>query len=112
MQPERPTARAANCRPTQPSDTALRTLSVLEALCGFAATGASNADLTAATQLNPSAITRATASLITQGWCRKDEATGRFFPTARFARLAVRMADDFERAQRRMDDLRHALLGR
>ena len=66
----------------------LRTLDVLEALCGYAATGATNGELAEAVKTSAPNITRAMAQLIEKGWARKDEQTGRFFPRPDFTRLA------------------------
>ena len=76
-----------------------------------AITGASNKDLAEATRLAPPAITRACATLVAQGWCRKSEETGRFYPTHQFTRLAFRVLDDIQRAEQRLQDQRQALTG-
>lgn len=86
-------------------------LQVLEALCGYAATGATNKDLAAACKTTPVAVTRATQTLIDYGWCRKSEETGRFYPTTQFTRLVFRVNDDFERAANRLQDQRRAMTG-
>lgn len=87
-------------------------LQVLEALCGYAASGASNKDLAEACQMTPVAITRATQTLMDYGWCRKAEDSGRFYPTAQFTRLVFRVDDDFSRVQSRLDERRMAMTGR
>lgn len=84
-------------------------LSVMEALCGFAEQGATNKDLAEACKTTAVVVTRATQTLIAHGWCRKSDETGRFYPTAQFTRLTFRVADSFERAQRRLDDRRHSM---
>lgn len=89
----------------------LRTLDVLEALCGFAARGASNAELAAAAKTSPPNVTRAMAQLIKKGWARKDDETGRFFPQPDFTRLAFRVMADFDALIRRHEDRRRALTG-
>ena len=89
----------------------LRTLDVLEALCGFAARGASNAELAQAAQTSAPNITRAMAQLIEKGWARKDEQTGRFFPKPDFTRLAFRVMADFDRITQRYDDMRRSMTG-
>ena len=100
---------------TTPTDNttraALPVLDVLQALCGYAITGASNKDLAEATRLAPPAMTRACATLVAQGWCRKSEETGRFYPTHQFTRLAFRVLDDIQRAEQRLQDQRQALTG-
>ena len=57
----------------------LRTLDVLEVLCGYAATGATNSELAAAAKTTPPNITKVMAQLIAKGWARKSEENGRFF---------------------------------
>ncbi len=89
----------------------LRALDLLEALCGFAIRGASNAELAAATGSAPHHVTRDIAHLIAKGWAKKDEATGRFHPTSAFSRLAFRVLAELDAAQQRLDDRRRALTG-
>ncbi|GEQ77043.1 hypothetical protein CTTA_4048 [Comamonas testosteroni] len=84
-------------------------LQVAEALCDFAEQGATNKDLAEACKTTAVVITRATQTLIAFGWCRKSEETERFYPTARFSRLSFKVSDSFDKAQRRMDDRRHAM---
>ena len=90
----------------------LRTLDVLEALCGYAASGATNSELAKATHTSAPNITRAMALLIAKGWARKSEETGRFYPTASFTRLTFRVLADLDRADGRLHDLRHSLTQR
>lgn len=87
----------------------LRVLDLLEALVGYAATGATNKDLAEEARTSAPNVTRAMASLIAKGWARKDESNGRFYPTAQFTRLAFRVEADFDRAQDRLKDRRHAM---
>lgn len=94
-----------------PTKSAAPVLAVLEALCGFAANGATNKDLAAACRTTPVAITRATQTLVDYGWCRKAEDTGRFYPTTQFTRLVFRVHDDFDRAIERMQEQRRAMTG-
>ena len=89
----------------------LRTLDVLEALCGYAATGATNGELAKAANTSPANITRAMAQLIAKGWARKGEDTGRFYPQPEFTRLTFRVTADLARVQTRLDDQRRALTG-
>lgn len=88
-----------------------RTLDVLEVLCGYAAAGATNADLAKAAGTSAPNITRAMAQLIEKGWARKSDETGRFYPTPAFTRLAFRVTADLDRAQNRLDDQRRAFTG-
>ncbi|WP_087863756.1 hypothetical protein [Comamonas thiooxydans] len=90
---------------------ALTVLAVMEALTGFAMTGASNKDLAEACKTTAVIVTRATQTLIAYGWCRKSEETGRFYPTPKFTRLTFRVLDDCQRYEQRMTETRHALTG-
>ena len=89
----------------------LRTLDVLDALCGFAASGATNGELAQATRCTPSQVTRCMALLIAKGWARKSEETGRFYPAPPGTRRPVRRTADLERRQNRLDDPPRALTG-
>ena len=89
----------------------LRTLDVLEVLCGYAASGATNGELAEAARTSPPNITRAMAQLISKGWARKSEETGRFYPAPAFTRLSFRVLADLDRAQTRLDDQRRAFTG-
>jgi DNA-binding IclR family transcriptional regulator len=96
---------------TKTSAAGLRLLTLMEALCGYAAAGASNAELAEAIRTTPPNVTRQMATLIAKGWARKDETTGRFFPTARFGALAIHMLDDVERMTTRIDDFTRSMTG-
>ena len=87
----------------------LRTLDVLEALTGYAASGATNAELAHAARTSPADISRITQLLISKGWARKSEDTGRFYPTAQFTRLTFRVAADFDRVQAQLEDRRRSM---
>lgn len=89
----------------------LRVLRVLEALAGYAATGARNADLAASTGASPSNVTRDLALLIQQGWARKSDENGRFYPTPAFARLSFRVLNDFDAAEQQLRDRRANMTG-
>ncbi|MDO5289323.1 MAG: hypothetical protein Q4F13_06775 [Pseudomonadota bacterium] len=89
----------------------LRTLDLLEVLCGYAASGATNGDLAKAAQTTPSQVTRGMAQLIAKGWARKSAETGRFYPTHAFTRLTFRVTADLDNAQTRLDDQRRAFTG-
>jgi DNA-binding IclR family transcriptional regulator len=88
-----------------------RVLDVLQALCGYAANGASNSELAAAARLTPTQITRAIDRLAAKGWARKDETNGRFYPTPLFARLSFDVLADFERLEARVHAARRAMTG-
>lgn len=89
---------------------AMLVLNLLEALTGFAATGARNTDLTELLKTSAPNITRTMAILIAKGWARKSD-NGRFFPTPAFTQLAFRVLADFDRAQTRLADKKHAMTG-
>lgn len=89
----------------------LRTLDVLEALCGYAASGATNGELASAAKTSAPSITRAMAQLIEKGWARKDAESGRFFPQPAFTRLTFKVMADLDRAQTRLQDRHRALTG-
>ena len=90
---------------------ALLVLTVLEALCGYAARGATNGELALATRTTPPQITRSLAVLIAKGWARKSEVDGRFYPTAAFTRLAFRVGADFDSLDTRIADTRRSMTG-
>lgn len=94
-----------------PRNLTRRTLDVLEALCGFAVTGATNSELMAAVDTSAPNVTRAMAQLIEKGWARKSEETGRFYPAPEFTRLAFRVMADFDRTVARFEDVRRNLTG-
>lgn len=84
-------------------------LLVMEVLCDFAEQGVTNKDLAEACKTTAVVITRATKTLIAFGWCRKCEETERFYPTSKFTRLTFKVADSFDRAQRRFDERRQSM---
>ena len=88
-----------------------RVLDALMALAGYPVTGASNKDLAAAIKATPTQVTRAMAPLIAKGFARKDEGTGRFFPTPLFSRAAFSVSDAFMRSKQRLADLEHSMTG-
>lgn len=86
-------------------------LDVLEALCGFAATGATNTDLANAVKTSPPQITRSMSKLIEKGWARKNAENGRFYPAPAFGRLSFAVLADFQRAETKLADLKQAMTG-
>lgn len=96
---------------TDPRNLTLRTLDVLEALCGYAVSGARNAELAQAAGTSAANVTRCMAQLIAKGWARKSEDSGRFYPTPAFTRLTFRVTADLNRVQTQLDDQRRALTG-
>jgi len=97
----------AEDRTTQPR----RVLDVLEALSGYAVTGAANSDIGQAVGISPSNTTRALAVLVAKGWARKCDETGRYYPTAAFTRLSFRVLADFQRAETKLQDQRRNMTG-
>lgn len=89
----------------------LLVLSTLEALCGYAARGATNGELAQAARTTPPQITRAMSALTAKGWARKSEVDGRFYPTAAFTRLAFRVSADFANLETRIADTRRSMTG-
>lgn len=89
---------------------ALLVLNVLEALTGYAASGAKNIELAAVLKTSAPNITRTLGILIVKGWARKDD-NGRFYPTTTFTRLAFRVLGDFERLETRLSDAKRAMTG-
>ena len=90
---------------------ALLVLTVLEALCGYAARGATNGELAQTARTTPPQITRAIAVITAKGWARKSEVDGRFYPTAAFTRLAFRVGADFDSLETRIADTRRSMTG-
>lgn len=89
---------------------ALLVLDVLEALAGYAATGAKNSELAEQVLTTAPNITRAMALLIAKGWARKSD-NGRFYPTAAFTRLSFRVLADFDRLETRIADSKRSMTG-
>lgn len=89
---------------------ALLVLTVLEALCGYAANGAKNSELVEAVKTKAPNITRVMGILISKGWARKAE-NGRFYPTPDFARLSFKVLADFDRLETRVADSKRAMTG-
>lgn len=85
-------------------------LDVLEALAGYAATGAKNSELAELVKTSAPNITRAMAVLTAKGWARKSD-NGRFYPTAAFTRLTFRVMADFERFETRHADSKRSMTG-
>lgn len=86
----------------------LRALHMMEALAGYAATGATNKDLSEHLQCPPSYVTRTVNVLIIAGWVRRSE-SGRFYPTAHFTRMTFRVLADFERLESRVQDMKRSM---
>lgn len=89
---------------------ALLVLDVLEALTGYAATGAKNSELAELVKTSAPNITRAMALLMAKGWARKSD-NGRFYPTAGFTRLSFRVLADFDRLEIRIADSKRSMTG-
>lgn len=86
-------------------------MDVEEALCARAARGASNKELAQACGLTAVAVSRALAALVRRGRARRNEETGRYYPTPHYSRLLMAVTDDITRAERRINDLKRDLLG-
>lgn len=85
-------------------------LDVLQALCAFAATGATNKELAAIVKTSAPQITRAMAVLIERGWARKNPENGRFYPRPEMAQATyLQVLADFQRAESRAADLKQAM---
>ena len=96
---------------TTDSRGAMLVLDVLEALAGFAATGAKNGELADAVKTSAPNITRVLGYLIAKGWARKAE-SGLFYPTPAFTRLSFAVLSDFDRVAKRDADSKLAMTGR
>ena len=88
-----------------------RLLDVLEALCGYAANGASNSDLAACCRMTPTQVTRAMQRLIAKGWARKSEENGRFFTNPQFKRFSFRVKAYIDRHIKRVEDAKRSMTG-
>lgn len=85
-------------------------LDVLQALCTFAATGATNKELAAMVKTSAPQITRSMAVLIDKGWARKNLENGRFYPRPEMAQATyLQVLSDFHRAESRAADLKQAM---
>ena len=89
---------------------ALLVLDVLEALTGYAVTGAKNGELAGLLSTSAPNITRVLGVLIAKGWARKSE-NGRFYPSAAFTRLTFRVLADFDRLEVRNADAKRSMTG-
>ena len=100
-----------SAEPDAVSEGGLRLLTVLEALCSYAASGATNSELAGQARTSAPNITRAMRTLTAKGWARKGEG-GRFFPTPQFTRLTFAVLDDFARAEQQLHDIKRSMTGR
>ena len=89
---------------------AMLVLNVLEALCGYAATGARNSDLVEHVKTSAPNITRVLSQITAKGWARKSE-NGRYYPTPAFTQLSFRVLGDFDRLETRTADTKRAMTG-
>ncbi len=92
---------------TDSTGSAMKVLSVLEAISGYAVGGISNTTLSHQLGMPASAVTRAVQVLIDKGWARKDVATGHFHPTPRMGQVFGRVLADIARAKQELADLEH-----
>jgi len=94
------------------SEAGLRLCRLIQALSGYAASGATNSDLATELKTSRPNVTRDMSVLLAMGWARKSDDTGRFYPTPTFSALLFRMSDDFDRFQTRVADMRRTMTGR
>ena len=94
---------------TQQSQTASKVLDVLEVLMGHFAHGLTPTELSKATGLEPSAITRYVATLEASGFAERIPETGRIRPSVRLAQQAVSILRSVEAARTRLDELSNRL---
>lgn len=87
------------------SRSATKVLAVLDALLGHFAHGLTPGDLVKATGLDPSAVTRAVATLEKTGFAERIQETGRVRPSVRLGRQAVTILRSLEAAQDRLTGL-------
>lgn len=87
------------------NDAVLRTLDMLELLCGALPDGLANKDIAAALGVTPPVVTRTVESLIHKGWAERTPG-GLFRLTTRFPRLTFRVMASFESASTRLDDMK------
>ena len=91
--------------PIKTSQTAAKVLDVLAALLGHFANGMTPTDLSKATGLDPSAITRYVATLEEKGFAERIPETGRIRPSVRHAQHAVAILRSVDAARSRIDEL-------
>ena len=96
-------------KPSQQSQTAAKVLEVLNVLMGHFAHGMTPTELSKATSLEPSAITRYVATLEATGFAERIPETGRIRPSVRFAQHAVSILRSVENARTRLDELSNRL---
>lgn len=87
------------------NDAVLRTLDMLELLCGALPDGLANKDIAAALNCPPPTVTRTVESLIHKGWAERTPG-GLFRLTSRFPRLTFRVLASFESAGTRLDSMK------
>ena len=95
--------------PTKTSQTAAKVLDVLAALLGHFANGMTPTDLSKATGLDPSAITRYVATLEEKGFAERIPETGRIRPSVQFARHAVAVLRSLDAARERIENIQSRL---
>lgn len=86
-------------------------MDVEEALCARAARGASNKELAQACSLTAVAVSRALAVLVRRNRARRNEETGRYYPTPHYCELLMAVTNDITRAEQRIHNLKRDLLG-
>lgn len=87
------------------TESAGKVLTVADALFPHFAQGLSPGEISRATGIEPSSVTRYVATLEAQGWAERIPETGRIRPSARLARHALSVASSLDAARRRIDEL-------
>ncbi|MCL2345034.1 MAG: MarR family transcriptional regulator [Desulfobulbus sp.] len=96
--------------PTKTAQSAGKVLDVLAALLvGDFVHGLTPGDLSKATGLDPSAITRYVATLEASGFAARIPATGRIRPSTQFARHAIAILRSLDAADERLQNLKRTL---
>ena len=91
------------------SQSAGKVLDVLNVLLGHFAHGLTPTDLSKATGLDPSAITRYVATLEEKGFAERIPETGRIRPSVQFARHAVAVLRSLDAARERIENIQSRL---
>ncbi|WP_353189558.1 helix-turn-helix domain-containing protein [Pandoraea pnomenusa] len=86
-----------------------KVLEVLNVLLGHFAHGLTPTELSKATGLEPSAITRYVATLEEKGFAERIPETGRIRPSSRLAQHAVSILRSLDSARQRIDEITNRL---
>ena len=91
------------------SQSAGKVLEVMNVLLGHFAHGLTPTELSKATSLEPSAITRYVATLEEKGFAERIPETGRIRPSTRLAQHAVSILRSLDSAKQRIDEITNRL---